>query len=836
MSRDMDEENLLSGIWPEWKIIEFIGSGSYGSVYKAVRDEFSIKSFSAIKIISVPQNESEIIELRVEGYDDATIRKYYQKIASRLANEIECLVSLKSASNIVRISDFKVMDKEDIGCNIYLRMELLTPLNQYILDKKMSQAEIVRLGMDICKALECCSEQNIVHRDIKPDNIFISEYGEFKLGDFGIAKRLDNETLTISHQGVSGYIAPEVIKGENYNTRADIYSLGIVLYKLLNNNRFPFVGQIGDWYESMLEANIRRLEGENLPAPVNADKELSAVILRACEYEPEKRFQSPAEFGNALAALQSREKNVSPIVLDRDGDIKNAKGNEDTENTLKADLMMFEPEQSDNRKKLLIIGIVILVIMFAGGVFLAISVNKIFTKSEESESVATTSMSESVLITQESLNNSTTEYIEEENAESDVEITDAEKDEITELESEAATENNTTEEATTEEPTTEEPTTEELTTEEVTTEEATTEEATTEEATTEEPTTAPVIEEKDLYIVPKGCSYYDASSGEVYPAGRGIDVIPQDGDEFRTADYIYIYDNLCTKYTWRVTVKDKTKTEYETIMDTIAGKKVESMHATFDRCINLKTSPDIPDSVNDLCYTFRRCESLEVAPELPANIEGLEQTFYYCIRLKEIPEIPDGVKTLLMTFGECYSLKNIPAIPNSVINLGCTFQGCYSIETVESLPCQLRFLNGTFCGCKKLIKAPEIPNGVESMHSAFEECDSLIETPVIPDTVKSIGSAFFRCDSLEKVLTIPNGVEDMEYAFTDCCNLREIPPIPESVKNMTNAFSYNTLLTGEIVVNANPEKYSGCFFEIYGITLKGTSNMLEELNATKWEY
>ena len=76
----------------------------------------------------------------------------------------------------------------------------------------------------------------------------------------------------------------------------------------------------------------------------------------------------------------------------------------------------------------------------------------------------------------------------------------------------------------------------------------------------------------------------------------------------------------------------------------------------------------------------------------------------------------------------------------------------------------------------------------------------------------------------------------MEYAFTDCCNLREIPPIPESVKNMTNAFSYNTLLTGEIVVNANPEKYSGCFFEIYGITLKGTSNMLEELNATKWEY
>ena len=856
MSKDRDEDDLLSGVWPEWKIVEFIGSGSYGRVYKAVRDDFSIQSFSAVKIISIPQNDSEIQELRAEGYDDAAIKKYYQNITSQLVSEMECLISLKGATNIVKIDDFKIVDKEYIGCNIYLRMELLTPVNQYILGKKLSQAEIIKLGRDICKALEHCNVQNIVHRDIKLDNILVSEHGEFKLGDFGIAKRLNNESATMNYVGGSGYIAPEVFKGEKYNIRADIYSLGMVLYKLLNNNQFPFANQDGE-YGLSLSANMRRLNGEKLPAPVDASKELSSVILRACEYAPDKRFQSPVEFGHALVALGEQTKVTHLLTID-----------DTTEKTLIADQKMFEPERSGSGKKILLIGIVLLMILFAGGVVFAMSADKIFTESDMGSVDFDTSETEE--ITKESSDDSANEDIGEENSkpdseatdeetnESDSEITDEETNESdsenfeeentddSEFESEKITETEeevAIEESTTEEPTTEEPTTEESTTEESTTEEVTTEEVTTEEVTTENTT------EKSLYIVPSGCTYYDASSGEVYPTGCEINITPEIGDELRTADYVYIYDNMQAlhddlyhdeynenlSYTWRVTVKDKSKTVYEDIIDTIAGEKVESMYATFEECVNMKVAPKIPDTVSDLCYTFWRCELLEMSPKLPNNVRQLNRTFIYCSSLKEIPEIPNGVNILNLTFAYCYSLRYIENIPDSVTDMVGTFRDCYSIETVDKLPVGVKNLNETFSGCKALKKSPEIPNSVETMQWTFQECESLREAPVIPDKVKSLYQTFLYCYSLEKVPVIPDGVENLRETFWACENLKEIPPIPKSVKDMRSTFYLCKSLQGEIIVNANPEEYSRCFKELYNITLKGSSNMLEELETTKWE-
>lgn len=90
------------------------------------------------------------------------------------------------------------------------------------------------------KHWEYCQCQNIIHRDIKPENIFVSRFGEFKLGDFGIARELDRSMSGLSKKGTFSYMAPEMYKGEEYDARVDIYSLGIVLYKLCNHNRLPF--------------------------------------------------------------------------------------------------------------------------------------------------------------------------------------------------------------------------------------------------------------------------------------------------------------------------------------------------------------------------------------------------------------------------------------------------------------------------------------------------------------------------------------------------------------------------------------------------------------------
>ena len=99
-------------------------------------------------------------------------------------------------------------------------------------EEKLTEEDVLRLGIDLCRALEYCQKQNIIHRDIKPENIFVSRFGEFKLGDFGIARNWDRGASGLSKKGTFSYMAPEMYKGEEYDSRADIYSLGIVLYKL----------------------------------------------------------------------------------------------------------------------------------------------------------------------------------------------------------------------------------------------------------------------------------------------------------------------------------------------------------------------------------------------------------------------------------------------------------------------------------------------------------------------------------------------------------------------------------------------------------------------------
>ena len=93
----------------------------------------------------------------------------------------------------------------------------------------------------MCNALELCEKRGIIHRDIKPDNIFINDNGDYKLGDFGVARQLEKSSTFMSRRGNQAYMAPEVYKGEWYGEKADIYSLGLVLYRLLNNSRIPFM-------------------------------------------------------------------------------------------------------------------------------------------------------------------------------------------------------------------------------------------------------------------------------------------------------------------------------------------------------------------------------------------------------------------------------------------------------------------------------------------------------------------------------------------------------------------------------------------------------------------
>jgi len=294
----------LPPAWSDWLVTEKIGEGSFGSVYLIEQDGTE----QALKIVDVPADDSERAALLVETKSREAAQLYLDDLIGNYLREIEVMYSMREDPHIVRIEDHLVLKNEEkIGYRIFIRMELLTSVRDYFIGKKPSQEDVIRLGMDICDALTACEAHRIIHRDIKPDNIFVTEEGNFKLGDFGTARQLDLSFGTYSAKGTYTYMAPEVNRGERYNKQVDIYSLGIVLYRMMNHNRDPFVDVTRQlvYYQEREEALQRRMDGEALPAPADASEEFSLVIRRACAFHAQNRYACAKDFKAALEKVLS---------------------------------------------------------------------------------------------------------------------------------------------------------------------------------------------------------------------------------------------------------------------------------------------------------------------------------------------------------------------------------------------------------------------------------------------------------------------------------------------------------------------------------------------------
>ena len=290
-------------LWGCWYVKELLGEGGYGKVYRIERNEYGVRYESALKHIKVPRTQSEIKSIMIDGMSEESITGYFESFIGDLVKEFSIMSKVRGDSHIVSYEDHKIVKSDDkIQWDIFIRMELLTSLVDYIAQNNVTKKDVIQLGIDICKALEVCQKYNIIHRDIKPENIFISETGKYKLGDFGIARQIEETMSGLSKKGTFTYIAPEVYKGEAYGSTVDIYSLGLVMYRLLNNNRMPFMPE----YPKIVTHNdrelaiVKRMSGQPIPKPINADGRLAEIVLKACSYDPKDRYDSPAVMRMAL--------------------------------------------------------------------------------------------------------------------------------------------------------------------------------------------------------------------------------------------------------------------------------------------------------------------------------------------------------------------------------------------------------------------------------------------------------------------------------------------------------------------------------------------------------
>ena len=294
------EERLHSyePLFGGWRLQGEIGSGSYARVYRVTHsNSFGLEFQSALKVIEI------IPEGKMENPDSLR-----QLVRDQYISEVNLLGTMRGISNIVSYEDHAIMEITDgdklIGYDLLIRMELLQSLEEALLDGETNiktAAGVRRIGMDLCRGLARCHRVGILHRDIKPKNIFRNQFGDYKLGDFGIARHLEGTMYARTRIGTELYAAPEITDktSQKYGVKADLYSLGLVLYYIANDCCLPFITPElprSQWHEAVK----RRNSGEQFPPPAGVDRALGEVICKACAHQPEDRFDSAQEMYHAL--------------------------------------------------------------------------------------------------------------------------------------------------------------------------------------------------------------------------------------------------------------------------------------------------------------------------------------------------------------------------------------------------------------------------------------------------------------------------------------------------------------------------------------------------------
>jgi len=264
----------LSRQIPELEILELIGQGGMGAVYKARQKSLG-----------------RIVALKVLKPELAAVPEF----AERFAREAKSLAQLNHR-NIVTVHDF---GQRDGLC--YLVMEYIEGANlRRVLEAgRLSPEEALRLVPDLCDALQYAHNAGVVHRDIKPENILLDRKGRVKIADFGLSKLLREEPADVSLTGtqqVMGtvrYMAPEQMQGtKGVDHRADIYSLGVVFYELLT----------GEVPMGRFDPPSRKVE---------VDVRLDEVVLRALDQEPAKRYQQASDVKTDVEAVQSTSRGAA---------------------------------------------------------------------------------------------------------------------------------------------------------------------------------------------------------------------------------------------------------------------------------------------------------------------------------------------------------------------------------------------------------------------------------------------------------------------------------------------------------------------------------------------
>lgn len=277
--------NIGDIIAKRYNVLSLLGIGGMAVVFEC-RDMYT-QDIVAVKI------------LKEELLDDPVMVNDFKK-------EVKASVQM-SHPNIMEIYSEGIWNKRPFLVLEYLEGQTLLDKIEYY--TKFSVKEACEIMLQLLDAISYTHEHNIIHRDIKPQNIFYLSNGTVKLGDFGIAK---NEKEVENHGKILGsvhFLAPEVLSGGQFTICSDIYAAGITFFQLVTGV-LPFEGST----EKVAESQLKK----TCPAPSSYQtaipKELDEIVLKAVSKNPKKRYQSAAEFKSAIQNFLTGKKEKKSIL------------------------------------------------------------------------------------------------------------------------------------------------------------------------------------------------------------------------------------------------------------------------------------------------------------------------------------------------------------------------------------------------------------------------------------------------------------------------------------------------------------------------------------------
>lgn len=289
----MEHIRKYEPLFGSWHADSFIGTDGVSRVYRIFREENGVKRYAALKFIPLAPKDGEKVPAGVFDY-----------MVNGLKSRAALISNLRSDPHILAYDGQLIRPREDGGYDILLRTELMENLTGRISSGRLTETDAVKLGSDILSAVESAEKAGAMHGDIKPDNIFISSDGTYKLGDIGLSRCLERPDLH-EKKKAGGYTAPEISLEGRYSPACDIYSIGVIMYRILNKGKLPFMPDSPVSSQADRKAAIdRRLRGEELPALPGVDDKLEAIVRKACAFKPEDRFASASEMKSALAEYE----------------------------------------------------------------------------------------------------------------------------------------------------------------------------------------------------------------------------------------------------------------------------------------------------------------------------------------------------------------------------------------------------------------------------------------------------------------------------------------------------------------------------------------------------